>query len=156
MAAGQHNEDHQRRFPDKELLSGCPDVSIVGCNNAQRVTCTTLESIGSDHLSILISTDQKLEAQSVKSLNYRETDCDVYRRICRELFSRDWPEQSLKTDNKLFVKLVLEARKKSTPTTTRKNCLSWWIPECTTAKKRCNKALSVAREDSGNSDKAEA
>ena len=76
----------------------------VHTSRAHLFSWETLDSVGSDHLPTLISTDfNRPTIDKKKKMNLSKTDWDAFRAHCEELFSRPWPAGSLEADNKRFV-----------------------------------------------------
>ena len=116
----------------------------VHTSRAHLFSWETFDSVGSDHLPTLISTDfNRPTIDKTKKMNLNNTD----RAHCEELFSKPWPAGSLEADNKRFVALVLEAAKKSSPVSSNRATKPWWTEACTKAKKECSQALRYIKRD---------
>ena len=63
----------------------------------------------------------------------------------RPATSNKRPEQSLDKDCKKFTEMILQAAKKSTPSSSGKASKPWWNEKCAAPKRECNQALRRLR-----------
>ena len=128
-----------------------PDVTVVSAQSAHLFEWQT-DSIGSDHVPIVITTTNKTEDEpQQKRLNIRKADWEAYQtEIVKELAAHPLECESIEKEHNKLVEAITKASKKAMPTTTRKNPKPWWSEECELAKRTCNKAEKEARKNRGN------
>ena len=146
MAHRQTLHDPEQSTNYRRGAASSPDVTLLKTSRAHLVNWKVLDSIGSDHLPLLISTDQKTqERRPSKRLNYKKTDWDVYKQTWNQLCSIERPEQSLDKDCKQFTEIILQAAKKSNPSSSGKASKPWWNGKCAAAKRERNQELRKLR-----------
>ena len=129
-----------------------PDVTVVSAQSAHLFEWQTLDSIGSDHVPIVITTTNKTEDEpQQKRLNIRKADWEAYQtEIVKELAAHPVECESIEKEHNKLVEAITKASKKAMPNTTRKNPKPWWSEDCELAKRTCNKAEKEARKNRGN------
>ena len=131
-----------------------PGVTKVSASKAHVFSWKTLDSIGSDNLPILLSTnDKKQKDKPSKKLNFRKTDWRAFRTACEKQFSDSWPEQSPGKDCKLVLLPVKDCKLVQSGQThhsflVRKNFQA--LVSCTEAKRKYNAAHKLLQRNRQN------
>ena len=128
-----------------------PDIAIVYQSKSHIFSWKTLDSFGSDHLTILISAPLiRFFLKPTRKRNFRTTDWKTFMSVCEESFNERWPEQSLEKDVHRFVKIKQVATKKSTPSCSGKVSKPWWSSKCRQVKRNFNRCQKELRQDRNN------
>ena len=130
-----------------------PDISVVHSSSSQAFSWKTLDSIGSDHLPILI--DRQRRSQKVdrrrRQLNIKKADWERFQDILTGTLLPS-AEASLEQQVKQFATSVLGAAQKSIPLTRKKPGKPWWNTQCANAKTNLNRALQRLRANPQDED----
>ena len=128
-----------------------PDITVVHSSRANHCNWTTIDSVGSDHLPILISSCNKVsKVRTRPNLNMKKADWPEFERLLEQSLSLPEDFKSLEALEKLFAKAIMNAAKGSIPVTTRKDCKPWWTKECAVAKKSMNNIQRQLRKSPGD------
>ena len=131
-----------------------PDVSLVHSSRSHLFSWSTLDTIGSDHLPILIEiTNAALPGKKEKRRpNYRKTDWNQFKLECEKRFDeRDNTGLSIEKEHAQFVETVLEAAARCTPLGGGKGPRKpWWSRACTEAKKAVSRDFRQLRNSPGD------
>ena len=126
-----------------------PDLTICHAVKQSKSTWTTLESIGSDHLPILVTLhwfEKTHNLTKTKVKSWKKADWHLYRMITEEKFS-EWTTTkptNLKSAFHLFCKTITRADSEAIPSGTVKRPAPWWNEKAKEAVRNRNEARKKA------------
>ena len=131
------NDGSPTRFKPSDGLGTSPDLTAAGAAIASRCSWTTLDTIGSDHLPLLISIDDAFAARPSRPdacLNLRRCNWEVYQAsVAKSLESFNAETGSLAETSERLHSALLRAARQAAPFGSVRRAKPWWSPACAEA-----------------------
>ena len=129
-----------------------PDITVSHVRRKSDLRWKVLPTIGSDHLPLLITVNEKPERRKKKNLNFKKANGEAFQVKTESLFLKIEPGKSIEQHCKRFSDIIRTVAKQTIPVTNRKEIKPWWNQECEKAKNELKASLTQLRRTRGSND----